>query len=128
MRKPSRKEIDVLHIVSTLVLALIVLGLLNRRRPQWHLPFMVSAFMVDFVLVLYIELTRGAVERVAGGTETLVWFHAGISTAVLACYVGMMVLGRRLLRQQTAFRNAHMKLGITFCVLRSLNYVTSFMI
>ncbi|MCH8268460.1 MAG: hypothetical protein IH846_13160, partial [Acidobacteria bacterium] len=48
-----------LHIASTLVLVLIVAGLYNRRRPQWHLRFMLSAFVVDLMLVLYIEATRG---------------------------------------------------------------------
>lgn len=117
-----------LHIASTLVLVLIVAGLYHRRRPQWHLRFMLSAFVVDLMLVLYIEATRGAVEKVAGSVNSLLWFHAGISLAVLLCYLAMIGLGRKLLAGQTLPRMAHRNLGIAFCLLRTSNYVTSYMV
>lgn len=117
-----------LHIASTLVLVLVVTGLLNRRRPNIHLKFMVAAFTVDLLLVLYIEFTRGAVERVASQVDSLLWFHAGVSLAVLLSYVAMIALGRQLLTGQMTARATHRNLGIAFCVLRSLNYVTSFMV
>ena len=71
------------------------------------MKLMIAAFATDVLLVLYIEITRHAVETVVTTVRPLIWFHAGISLAV---------------------RVKHRYLGFTFCVLRSLNYITSFMV
>jgi hypothetical protein len=117
-----------LHVASTLVVALVLAGLSNRRRPPVHRAFMVSAFMIDLLLVLYIEATRHAVETVVTGVHPLLWTHAAISIAVLICYALMIGLGRRLFAGALEVRLTHRNLGIAFCVLRSLNYVTSFFV
>lgn len=115
-----------LHVASTLVVALVVLGLVNRRRPLVHRALMVTAFVIDLSLVVYIEATRHAVETVATGVHPLLWVHAAISVAVLVCYALMLGLGRRLIAGAFELRLTHRNLGIAFCVLRGLNYVTSF--
>lgn len=118
-----------LHAASTVVLLLVATGLYFRqRRPEWHLKFMISAFVVDLLLVVYIEVTRHAVETVVSQVRPLLWVHAAISLAVLVCYVVMIGLGRRLLAGQVATRATHRTVGFTFCGLRVLNYVTSFMV
>ena len=120
---------DVLHAVSTMVLLLLATGLYFRRhRPRVHFKFMVAAFVTDVLLLIYIEVTRHAVETVVSEIRLLLWFHVGVSLGVFACYVTMIVLGRRLLHGHKKVRVKHRNLGITFCVLRSLNYVTSFMV
>ena len=101
---------------------------MTRKTPRIHLRFMVTAFLVDLSLVIYIELTRHAVEKVVGGPGALIWFHAGVSTLVLAAYIGQIVLGRRMLAGVTATRQTHIALGVAFCTLRLLNYITSFML
>ena len=117
-----------LHIVSTLVIGLLITGLLLRGRPAVHPKLMITAFTLDVLLVLYIEFTRGAVERVLSDFGPLLWFHAAVSLVVLFAYVGMAVLGRRLLRGDLAGSVHHRNLGIAFCILRSLNYVTSYLV
>jgi hypothetical protein len=129
-----------LHLASTLVLFMIAGGLYWRRQPNLHWKFMTAAFLTDLALVLYIELTRHAVETVATQIKPLVWIHAAISTSVLILYVAMIVLGRRLLttpatntgvkvdHDPAQTRAMHRNLGMAFCVLRVLNYVTAFMI
>jgi hypothetical protein len=117
-----------LHVASTLVVALVIAGLSNRRRPMVHRTFMISAFVVDLLLVLYIEATRHAVETVVTGVHPLIWVHAAISVAVLVCYALMIGLGRRLFAGALDLRLTHRNLGIAFCVLRGLNYVTSFLV
>lgn len=118
-----------LHIASTAVLALILCGLWFRKRnPQIHLRLMVSAFIADVLLVLYIEFTRHAVETVAAKVRPMIWFHAGVSLAVLFCYVAMILLGRPMLTGRYETRKLHFAVGIAFVVLRSLNYVTSYLV
>ncbi|MFA5907762.1 MAG: hypothetical protein WC815_03195 [Vicinamibacterales bacterium] len=117
-----------LHALSTLVVMIVFAGVMARKRPAIHLPLMVMAFVIDLSLVLYIEVTRHAVERVVGPAGPLIWFHASISTLVLLAYLGQITLGRRMLAGRATSRRAHIALGLTFCVLRGTNYVTAFMV
>ena len=117
-----------LHIASTVVQFLVVAGVLTRKTPRIHLRFMVTAFLVDFGLVLYIETTRHAVEQFVAGPSPLLWFHAGVSLLVLMAYIGQFMLGRRMLAGVLTNRRTHIAMGIAFCSLRSINYVTSFML
>jgi uncharacterized membrane protein YozB (DUF420 family) len=117
-----------LHAISTVVLLLIAAGVYYRRQTRIHLRLMLAAFALDVSLVVYIETTRHAVEKVAHHTGMLLWFHVIVSVAVLIAYVAQIQLGRRILKGFVASRGLHIKLGLTFCTLRLLNYITSFII
>lgn len=115
-----------LHVISSFVLVLIGIGLYYRRKPGIHFRLMLAAFVLDLALVIYIEATRHAVEKVATHFRVMLWVHASISLAMLACYPAMMLLGRRVLTGRTTSKAAHRNLGMAFVVLRLLNYVTAF--
>jgi hypothetical protein len=118
-----------LHVLSTLVLVIVAVGFwLRKRQNAVHIRLMISAFLIDLFLVLYIEFSRHAVEKVVASTQLLVWFHAAVSVMVLVCYVAMIQLGRRLLAGHQTARKWHRMLGMTFLVLRGLNYVTSYLV
>ena len=117
-----------LHIISTVVIVILITGLFLRKRRDIHPKLMFTAFVIDLVTVLYIEFTAGAVERVASELGALLIFHAAVSLTVLVLYVWMIVLGRRLLAGREDARSLHFKLAIAFCVLRSVNYVTSYLV
>lgn len=116
-----------LHVFSTCVLLLVALGLFFRKRSRtWHLRLMTAAFLTDLSLVIWIESTRHAVEKVATGTRVILWIHALISLGVLACYVTMILLGRGILRGKSDNRTLHRNVGLCFITLRLLNYFTAF--
>jgi len=118
-----------LHVLSTLVVIIVAAGFwLRKRRNALHIRLMISAFLIDLCLVIYIEISRHAVQKVVTSTRPLVWFHAAVSVAVLATYVMMIQLGRGLLAGRPMARRWHRVLGMTFVVLRSLNYVTSYLV
>jgi hypothetical protein len=118
-----------LHLLSTVVLLLIGTGLwLRHRRPDLHLRLMTAAFVCDMILLVYIEATRHAIETVALRGNRIIWFHAAISTLVVITYVAQIAVGRRMLTGAVTPRRVHAILGITFATLRSLNYVTSYMV
>lgn len=77
-------------------------------------------------LILYIEITREAVEQLSDGVHPLLWFH--VRVAVVLSHLRMILLGRRMLRREVSVRGVHRKLALTFCVLRTVNYGISFMI
>src|SRR6185369_11339318 len=98
-----------LHLLSTLVLVLIAAGIACRKRLRVHLALMISAFAMDLGLVIYIEATRHAVEKVVHHTGWLLWFHVLVSVAVLCAYVCQIQLGRRILAGFVASRQLHIK-------------------
>lgn len=117
-----------LHAISTVVLLLITAGVYFRRRTRIHLCLMLAAFLIDVSLVVYIELARHAVEKVVHHSGLLLWTHVGISVAVLIAYLAQIQLGRWILNGFVASRGLHIRLGLAFCTLRLLNYITSFII
>lgn len=117
-----------LHVLSTIVVLLVIAGVLNRRNTPLHIRLMSTAFAVDLGLVLYIEGTRHAVGTVVSTPHPLVWFHAGVSTLVLALYVAQITLGRRLLAGRASSRRVHVALGLAFLLCRGLNYATAFLV
>lgn len=116
-----------LHLISTLVLAIVAVGFwLRRRRNAIHIRLMISAFLIDLCLLVYIEYSRQAVQKVVASTRPVVWLHA--SVVVLLCYVLMIHLGRGVLAGNPTARKRHQMLGIVFVILRSLNYITSYLV
>jgi hypothetical protein len=116
------------HAVSALAILLVAIGFAFRRRRTVHVPAMSAAFIVDISLLVYVEVTRHAVEKALLFPRWLVGVHVAVSVGVLACYLVMILLGRRILGGTVASRTAHRRVGITFVVLRGLNYVTALMI
>ncbi len=117
-----------LHAISTGVMFILFAGLyFRRKRPALHWKLMVTAFAIDLSVVLYLELTRQAIEGLPHASPLLL-FHVAVSVCVIACYLINFALGSRLLRGRTGIRGAHRNVGITFMTLRSLNFVTSFIV
>jgi uncharacterized membrane protein YozB (DUF420 family) len=118
-----------LHIESSFIVILLLLGVWFRKRnSRVHFGLMLTAFSADLLLVIYIEVMRHAVEKVVTRGRPMIWFHAGVSLAVLACYGLMIYLGRPMLAGDNRTRGYHRRIGMAFLVLRGLNYVTSYMI
>ena len=118
-----------LHTISAVAILIIAIGLYQRKRNQkLHWRLMVLAFAIDISLVLYIELTRQAIEQVVSRVDSLLIFHATISTGVILFYGAMLVLGRRLLRGDQNPRIWHRRVAILFCTLRLTNFITRFMV
>lgn len=133
-----------LHLISTFVLVVLCCSFRQIRQRENHLKLLSFAFAIDLGLVLYIELTRHAVETVVTQVRPLVWFHAAISTAVLVAYAYHLVVGWKSVKAQSKefsdFGPATSTIEIarvdrlllksmcTLCCLRMLNYVTAFMI
>ena len=118
-----------LHLISTLVVVIIAVGFwLRRRRNAIHIRLMISAFLIDLCLLVYIEYSRQALQKVEASTRPVVWFHAAVSVVVLLCYLSMIHLGRGVLAGNPTARKRHQILGIVFVIVRSLNYITSYLV
>lgn len=125
-------------MISTIVLVLIAFGLIFRRQNKVHIACMVLAFVIDLALVLYIEITRHAIESVGvqmtqqtatqSMPSALLGFHVAVSVLTLVLYVAQFRVGYKLLKGHQVTRAFHRRLGYAFVVCRLANYITSFFV
>ena len=115
-----------IHYLSLIVCILLVVGVMNRRRKRIHIPIMLSAIVIDLGMVLYIELTRGAVKQAAAKMGPLMIVHIIISCGVLVLYGMQVWTGIRKARGATS--GVHRRVMIPLISLRILNFLTSIMV
>jgi len=87
---------------------------------------MISCFILDMALVLYIEMSRNAIKTAVGPNPPIMKVHLVFSVAVVVLYVFQMVSG--YLRYRRGGMKYHKYTGIAFMVCRVVNLVTSFLI
>jgi len=118
--------LSILELVSCGVCLILAVGLINRHHKKIHIPCMVTAFVVDVTMVLYIELTRGAVASARAKMGPLMVFHICVSVAVLVLYVWQIATGIKKARGRRA--GSHRAAGLTLFLFRLINLITSFMV
>jgi len=115
-----------LHFVSLGVCLLLIAGLTVRRNKHAHIPFMVSAFVIDILMVLGIELNRHAIDTARTTSDRLMQIHIAMSVIVVLLYVFQIITGVRKAKGLPS--RIHGVSGLTLVVLRIGNFITSVMI
>lgn len=118
------------QIQSGIILFLIYLALYFRKERKKHVPIILTAIIWDVILILQIELTRGAVEKAVKFTtnKAILNFHVSIAVSVVILYVVLIILGRKLLKGNMAVKPLHRILGCVTVILRTTTLVTSYLI
>lgn len=121
------------YVISSFVLVLLAIGLWKRKVVKIHVPAMLTAFVVDVALVLWIELNRGAIEKVVESAATpmdhsLLLFHVTVSLITIVLYTVLTILGFKILKGQNELIKLHRNLAGLFVICRLTNFVTSFMV
>ena len=103
-------------------------GLYHRRTRPIHIKTMVAVIAWDVLLILQIELTRGAVAKTlsVGDNNFLLNLHVGLAVACVLGYAGLVFTGRSILQGQVKRRILHRRLGLATAVVRVLVLLTSF--
>lgn len=115
-----------LKAVSIFVCVLLVVGYFNRRKRKIHIPMMLSAFVIDMIIVLIIEFSRGAIKTAQAKMGPLMIIHIIISVSVILLYIGQIVSGIKKAKGGTC--NWHGRTGLILLIARLGNLVTSFMV
>ena len=89
---------------------------------------MITVLTWDILLILQIELTRGAVEKASKAMKNpmLLNIHVALAVSSVIFYFLLIFTGRKLLRGDQSIRARHRVFGWTAFVLRSLTLITSF--
>jgi len=120
----------IFQIQSTLILLLLWVGVINKKNRGLHVKLMSIGIIWDILLVLQIELTRGAIAKASKvvTNEWLLNFHVTIAVSTVVLYGFMVYFGRKLLKGDNSVRAKHKLLGIITITLRTLTYITSFLV
>ncbi len=120
----------IFQVQSTLILGLIYVGLFYKKQRNKHVKIMTTAIIWDVLLILQIELTRQAVAQALKpmGNSNLLNFHILIALATVVLYVMMFMTGKKMLKNDYSVRARHKAMGITVTILRTITYITSFMV
>lgn len=118
----------VFQIQSFLIYSLMVFGIYKRKNRKIHVPVMGAVIIWDILLILQIELTRGAVEKASKAFINPMILNIHVTFAILSVvfYILLVWTGRKLLQGQYTLRPRHRLFGWTAFVLRTLTLITSF--
>jgi len=118
----------IFQIESFLILSLILIGVYLHKKRRVHVRIMLTAIVWDILLILQIELNRGAVAKAAKAVSNTMILNIHVTLALLTVlfYFAMLYTGKKLLGGDNEIRPLHQKLGWTTVVLRSLTFITSF--
>jgi len=119
-----------LQIQSALILSLLYTGLFFRKNKKRHVPIMLTAIIWDIILVLQIELSRGAIATASKPLENpaILNFHITLAVTTVLLYIGILISGRKLIKGEIQRKSLHMKLGFTAITLRTMTLITSYLI
>ena len=115
--------------IATTAWLLLVAGYLRRRDRRLHVRLMVSGIVLDILLVLYLQVTRSAIQSaLAFSLKILQQVHIGFSTVALLLYFPVLYLGVRLVRGEKTpgLRERHMRVALAALAFRTLGFIFMF--
>jgi hypothetical protein len=118
------------QIQSSIIVLLMIWGVSKRRVRNLHVKIMSSVIIWDIILILQIELSRGAVAKASKVSKNhwLMNLHVSMAVATVLLYFVLIYSGRKLLKGDEQIRNLHQRTGMSAFSLRLLTYVTSFFV
>lgn len=111
------------HGISLLILIFILLGLHQRRVKKNHILLMLTAFTLDVLLLLYVEVTREAIGTALKVPPPFVLFHIGVSVMTLIFY-GIQIKTGIKMYKTGVLSPFHKRGAILFLVFRLSNFLT----
>lgn len=118
----------VFQIQSFLIYSMMVFGIIKRKNRKIHVPTMAAVLIWDVILILQIELNRGAVEKASKAVINPMILNIHVTFAVLSVvfYILLVITGRKLLAGEHQIRAKHRLFGWSAFTLRTLTLITSF--
>ncbi len=113
---------------SLSIVALMLWGLYHRKQRPIHVKTMATVVVWDILLILQIELTRGAIAKSVSASDNTVLLnvHVGLALACVLGYIGLVLTGWEALRGRAMRRTLHRRLGFATALVRILVLITSF--
>lgn len=120
----------IFQVQSIFILALLFYGLYNRKNRYKHIKLMKSAIIWDLILVVQIELTRGAIMKASKVSTNpgLLNIHVSLAVSTVLLYALVFYSGTQLSKGNESFRKRHKMIGMITLTIRVLTFITSILI
>jgi len=120
----------ILEIQSFLVLSTMFYGVSKHAQRSKHVKIMGFAMAWDIILILQIELSRGAIAKAsqAFSNPMMLNIHVSIAVSCVLLYIVMIMIGRKVLMGNNALLPRHKLIGRITLGLRILTFITSFFV
>jgi len=115
--------------LATLAWLSLFSGWCLRKKRSWHIPLVLTGMLLDLGLVLYLEITRQAVETALSFRLNLLkQLHVATSTSALVLYFPVFWFGYRLFYTPSdlRLRKKHKSLAQLALVLRTMGFFLMF--
>lgn len=115
--------------ISSLAYSFFIWGIYFRKKKKIHAALMSTGMFMDIAMVLILELSRGAMDTVFGGTlDTFPILHVACSSLSLFAYIPVIFLGYGMYFGWISRRRLtlHVYLGLLAFTLRTLGYIFMF--
>lgn len=119
----------IFQIQSFFIVSLMTFGLIKKSQKMLHAKVMTTAIVWDIILVLQIELTRGAILK-AAQMLTNPWIlnlHVALALTTVLLSLFLLFSGNQLKKGNLTLKNKHRIIGITTYILRLATFGTSFL-
>lgn len=118
----------IFQIQSVIIFSLLTYGLMKRRVKEIHMKTMYTAVIWDILLVLQIELNRGAILKASKvpSNPFILNFHVTLAVTSVIGYLFMLYSGKFLKIGDNKLRLLHKRVGFTTYMFRLATLVTSF--
>jgi uncharacterized membrane protein YozB (DUF420 family) len=116
-------------LIATIAWGLLVVGFLKRRERKTHVRFMMSGIFLDLGVVIYLQITRNAVQTAAkldlGLFPTL---HIGASLIAVVLFIPTVFIGIKMLAggDVAKLKPWHVRFAIPALFFRTLGFFFMF--
>ena len=123
----------IFQIQSFLVLSLLFFGvwvIIKKKNRKLHVKTMLTAIIWDILLVLQIELSRGAIAKASKVTSNpnILNIHVSLAVSAVVLYILLIVTGKKVLKGNHDIIGLHRKMGLLALLMRTLTFITSFFV
>ncbi len=120
----------IFQIQSACILFLLYIGLTQRKNRKRHVPIMASVIAWDLILILQIELSRGAIAKASKALTNpmILNIHVSLAVTTTLLYIVIIYTGRKLLKGDYAIRPKHKLIGMSVTFFRTATFITSFFV
>lgn len=123
----------IFQIQSALIMTMMHVGayiILTKRNIKLHAKLMGTAIVWDILLILQIEIGRGAVAKaIKVPTNPLILnIHVAMALSCVLLYIIMIYSGRKILKGDRSLLKWHRIFGPLTLLLRTLVFATSFFV
>ena len=115
--------------IASISYGLLIFGLMNHKTPTLHSRLMSAGMLIDILLVLVLELSRGAINTTLEmSMGPLQQAHIYTSSTAVLLYLPAFYYGRKRLKNpnNSDLRKKHIRFAIPAFIFRSLGYTLMF--